>query len=148
MKVFTAAAAVLMFCVVAIALPLTAQAQTVWRCGADGRSYSATPCPGGRPVKAADPRTATELQAAREEIKRSQDLGARMRKERLGDEKRNRAANALAANLGPEKIKPPKVKAETKAKAKAKTHHRHQPTTAEGDGTLRAAAAPFRRKQD
>ena len=31
-----------------------AQAQSVWRCGPDGRSYSSTPCVDGRPVAVAD----------------------------------------------------------------------------------------------
>lgn len=148
MKVLAAVSAVCLISFFTLALPHAAQAQTVWRCGADGRTYSESPCPGGRLIKAADPRAASELQAARDEVKRSQELGTRMRKERLEDEKRNRAANALAANLGPatadkqrpEKIKPPK--------AKAKAPQRHQLATAEGDGTLRSAAAPFRRKQD
>lgn len=32
-----------------------AQAQSVWRCGSDGRSYSALPCAEGRQVEVGDP---------------------------------------------------------------------------------------------
>ncbi len=130
-----------------VSLASTAQAQTVWRCGEGGRTYSESPCPGGRQVNAADTRTAAQTQAARDEIKRSQDLAARMRKERLEDEKRNRAANAGAANLGPPKVSN-KASEKPKSKVKPKPHRRHQPATAADDGTLRAAAAPSRRKKD
>ena len=128
----------------AVLLVSTAQAQTVWRCGKDAPVYSQNPCPDGRQVNAADTRTAAQAQVARDEVKRSQDLASRMRKERLEDEKRNRAANAVAANLGP--VKAAEKSSENKPKAKAK---RHQPSaTAADDGTLRATAVPSRRKKD
>lgn len=38
-------------------LPLAVEAQTVYRCGPDGRSYSQEPCPQGRPVDVSDART-------------------------------------------------------------------------------------------
>lgn len=41
-----------------------AQAQNVWRCGTDGRSYSDSPCPEGRAVLVADARTAADISAA------------------------------------------------------------------------------------
>ena len=129
-----------------VSLVSTAQAQTVWRCGEGGRIYSQSPCPGGSQVNAADSRTAAQEKAARDEVKRSQDLAARMRKERLEDEKRNRAANAVAANLGPAKAA--EKSSEKKPNAKTKSKRRHPSATAADDGTLRAAAVPSRRKKD
>ena len=44
-----------------------AQAQGVWRCGADGRSFSDRPCVDGQPLQMAelaDTRTAAEVQSA------------------------------------------------------------------------------------
>lgn len=128
-----------------LALLPVVNAKTVWRCGEGGRSYSESPCPGGQPVSVADNRTAAQTHAAREEIQRSQDLASRMRKDRLEAENRNRAANALAGNLGPSKAaaKPPE-----KPKTKAKSKRRPTQAAAADDGTLRAAAAPSRRKKD
>ena len=123
-----------------------AQAQTVWRCGEGGRAYSESPCPNGRQVNAADTRTAAQAQAARDEVNHSQDLAARMRKARLEDEKRNRAANAVAANLGPAKAA--EKSNEKKPNAKTKAKRRHPSATAADEGTLRAAAVPSRRKKD
>ena len=141
MKLFPAVAALAL----ALALMPVVNAKTVWRCGEGGRSYSESPCPGGHPVTVADSRSAAQTQAARDDIKRSQDLATRMRKERLEDEKRNRAANALAGNLGPTKAaaKPPE-----KPKVKAKSKRRPGSEAAADDGTLRATAAPSRRKKD
>ena len=119
--------ALLVLAAVVLQMPTTAQAQTVWRCGEGGRTYSESPCPGGRQVNAADTRTAAQAQTARDEVKRSQDFAARMRKERLEDEKRNRAANAVAANLGPTKASD-KTSEKPKAKAKPKSHRRHPPS--------------------
>ncbi|HRC38953.1 MAG TPA: hypothetical protein PK420_12840, partial [Rubrivivax sp.] len=42
-------------------------AQTVWRCGADGRSFSDRPCADGQPLQRAelaDTRSAAQVQAA------------------------------------------------------------------------------------
>ena len=144
-KAFIASSSPLLAVAAIISLASPAQAQSVWRCGEGGRTYSESPCPNGRQVNAADTRTAAQVQTARDELKRSQDLAARMRKERLEDEKRNRAANGMAANLGPAKAS---EKASEKPKAKAKSHRRHPSAAVADDGTLRAAAVPSRRKKD
>ena len=48
-----------------------AAAQTqVYRCGADGRSYSQEPCDGGRAVEVADPRSAQQAAQARQAVQR------------------------------------------------------------------------------
>jgi len=139
------AAAALFF--VLIPLASEAQAQTVWRCGDSGRTYSDSPCPGGQPVKAGDTRTAAQAQSARDAVKRDQDLAARMRKERLEDDKHNRASNASAASLGPKKASAqPADQVIQKQKPKATRHH---PKAAPADdGTWRAAVVPSRPKKD
>ncbi len=144
MNALSAAAALLL---VFTALAPQAQAQTVWRCGDGGRTYSELPCPGGQMVKADDPRTADQVQIARDAVRRDQDLAARMHKERLEDEARNRAANAGAANLGPEsRSARPSDKFKQKHVSKSTLHHRKAAPA--DDGTWRAAAAPSRPRRD
>ena len=41
-----------------------ALAQTVYRCGADGRTYQNAPCANGREVDVSDPRTEEQRRAA------------------------------------------------------------------------------------
>jgi hypothetical protein len=60
----------------------TLQAQTVWRCGADGRSYGDTACADGRVVAVADSRSAGEAAAAREVLARDQRLARTLVAER------------------------------------------------------------------
>ena len=45
--------------------PLSALAAgpTVWRCGPDGKTYSDTPCPGGRTLEARSEEHTSELQS-------------------------------------------------------------------------------------
>ena len=43
----------------------TAQAQKVYRCGPDGRTYQQTACAEGKAIDASDPRTAEQRQAAK-----------------------------------------------------------------------------------
>ena len=69
---------------------LQAQAQTVWRCGADGRTYSDRPCAEGRPLQMAelaDTRSATEVQAAYDVAAREKRLAEALRRERLERER-------------------------------------------------------------
>ena len=68
-----------------LALPLiaAAQAQTVWRCGADGRSYSGQPCSSGRALEQVEARPATDVQAARELAARERRLADSLVGERL-----------------------------------------------------------------
>ena len=51
-----------------------ASAQTVWRCGADGRSYSDAPCPGGQAVAVADARSSADVADARAVVQRDRQL--------------------------------------------------------------------------
>jgi hypothetical protein len=86
-----------------LALPGTgawAGAQTIYRCGPDGREYSQTPCKDGRVVDAADPRSPDQQREARQ-IAESQARLARQ----LEAERRQREAKAppppQAGGIGP-----------------------------------------------
>lgn len=54
------------------------QSQTVWRCGADGRSYSDSPCAEGRVVAVADTRSEADVMAARAVAEREQTLARQL----------------------------------------------------------------------
>jgi hypothetical protein len=61
-----------------LATGVAANAQTtVWRCGADGRSYGDSACADGRVVAVADPRSAGEVLQAHEVLARDQQPGPR-----------------------------------------------------------------------
>lgn len=81
------------------ALPLLAQAQTIWRCGPDGRSFSDTPCAEGRTLEVADSRPNQDVAEARALADREIRLAEKLRRERLREESAQRG-NGLAA-LGP-----------------------------------------------
>lgn len=70
------------------ALIVNAQAQTIYRCGADGRSYSQTPCSGGAAVDASDARSDRERREARAVAEADQALADRMERDRLQAEAR------------------------------------------------------------
>ncbi len=66
----------------ALLLAGAAHAQTVWRCGADGRSYSAQPCADGRPVSVADTRPAADVDAAHDVAERERALARDLAQQR------------------------------------------------------------------
>lgn len=76
-------------------LPALVLAQSVWRCGPDGRSYADTPCEGGHQVDVADRRSEDRIVEAREQADRQQQLArelAAQRREREAEGRRNGAA--------------------------------------------------------
>jgi hypothetical protein len=74
-----------------------AGAQTVWRCGPDGRDYRDAPCAQGRAVEVADDRTEAERSAARKVAAQDRALAQRLAKQRLALERERRAeGNGLA----------------------------------------------------
>lgn len=86
-------------CLLLMALAAQAAgAQTIYRCGADGRSYSDTPCPGGRAVAVADERSAQDRQAAERVAARDRALARRLRDDRLAAEREQRAT--VGSGLG------------------------------------------------
>jgi hypothetical protein len=120
------------------------QAQTVWRCGADGRSYSDSPCPEGRAVVVEDSRSAADVQAARDVAGRDQALARAMVAERHQRDREARAAGSGLAGIQsapkPE-FKPKVAKAEKAAPKKPKAAKKHPPAA---DGTWRAVALATR----
>lgn len=89
------------------AAPAAAQdSAPVYRCG---NSYQAKPCAGGQAVDAADPRSADQVQQAREAAKREAALARQMAAERRADERQ--AARQGPANVGPAPAPAPQVAA-------------------------------------
>ncbi len=82
----------------------------VWRCGADGRSYSDSPCPGGRPVVTDDSRNAEQRNEAREAVARDRTVARQLAQERREREAewRTRGPGLIAIKPleKPEAIKP------------------------------------------
>jgi hypothetical protein len=81
-------------------LATAASAQTIYRCGPDGRSYSQTPCADGKPLTVDDPRSAEQQRAARGVADREAKTAQQLRDER---HKREAAASRdVAIGIGPE----------------------------------------------
>jgi hypothetical protein len=95
-----------------------AHAQTVWRCGADGRTFSNTPCPGGQSTNYAVARPDSDLASAQARATREQKLA-----DSLTQERRQREAAARGTGLGGFVV----PKAEVKPAAKALAHHKRKP---------------------
>jgi hypothetical protein len=79
---------------VALGMAGPSGAQTVYRCGPDGRSYSHQPCGDGRVVKADDGRTPSERKEAEAARARESAAAAMLERQRLHDER-------VAARTGP-----------------------------------------------
>ena len=69
------------------AAPLAA-AQTVYRCGPEGRVYSQTPCPQGRAVDVSDPRTAAQRADAQALARADAARAERLAQERRAEAQR------------------------------------------------------------
>jgi hypothetical protein len=70
----------------------------VYRCGADGRSYSRDPCQAGRAVDVADTRTSAQAQQTHQAALRDARMADALQRER---ERRERVAlNQRAAGIG------------------------------------------------
>ena len=91
-------------------------AAAVYRCG---NSYQAKPCTGGAAVDAADPRSADQLQQARQSAQADAKLARQMTAERQAAE-RQAARQGGAANVGPVAARPPAKAASKPAKPQQK----------------------------
>ena len=122
----------------------TAGAQTVWRCGPDGRVYSDRPCAdGGGEVEVADPRNADQIQAAHAVAARDRQLADQMARER-----RERELAALQG-LAPVSSKTAAARsarplASDRPRDPARMSRSSRPRPAD-DGTFRAVAPSSRR---
>ncbi|MBC7940263.1 MAG: hypothetical protein H7Z19_10955 [Chitinophagaceae bacterium] len=72
------------------------QAQTVWRCGPEGRSYSVEPCADGRSVNVADARSREQQASAQAVASRQQNLALAMVNNR---QQREREMAAMGSGL-------------------------------------------------
>ncbi|GAB1391484.1 MAG: hypothetical protein AMXMBFR78_15710 [Rubrivivax sp.] len=83
------------------AMPGVFAQDVVWRCGPEGRSYSAQPCADGRPIAVADPRDDAQRAQAQDAAERESRLA-----QQLGQERRQREHVARQAGQGAAGIKP------------------------------------------
>jgi hypothetical protein len=86
--------------ITANAIAQQAGSETVYRCGPDGRSYSTTPCAGGKHVDAADPRSEEQQRQGRDTAQRERQLADKLSADRVQREKA--MVPAAAGNLGPQ----------------------------------------------
>ena len=112
-----------------------AQAQAVWRCGSDGRSYSDAPCHEGRALNVAQARPTADLIGAQDMAHREKALAAK-----LVLESQQRAAIKTTGlsgirDSGPANAAAVKPKAAARAKGKRRL---------EDADTWRAVAPPSR----
>jgi hypothetical protein len=73
-------------------------AETVYRCGPEGREYSATPCSDGKTLQLDDSRTPAQQRDAKAAARREAKLAEQMTRERKTQEA---AAVKTAARIGP-----------------------------------------------
>ena len=128
-----------------------AAAQTIWRCGPDGRSFSDTPCTEGHALPLAETRPAEDVSVARARAERDIRLAEQLRRERLAEEAAQRG-NGLAS-LGPVTAAAPKPVRPTanikRPQGEARSPQRAQrPAGPAARGTSRAVAPSSRHKTD
>ena len=102
-------------------------AAPIYRCGADGRTYSQAPCEGGRLIDAADPRSEAQRVEARRVTAREHKAANDLERERRAREAEQEPAQATGFNGRPASAKaaapshPPAKPKHGSAKAKAKS---------------------------
>lgn len=109
-------------------------ASKVYRCGADGREYSQTPCKDGRAVDTDDPRSAEQRRDGRSVAEGQTRLARQLEAER-------RAREAAAKTQGAAGIKPPPP-AEPASAAKGKKKRIKNNNEADGTARLPAKKTP------
>lgn len=103
---------------------VSAQAQTVYRCGPEGRVYSQTPCPQGKAVDVSDDRSAEQRAAAQARAREDRDRGDSLERERLNREAGKPAsAGKIDGRPAPPLPVEPKAKGKSPKKKKAKAKH-------------------------
>jgi hypothetical protein len=127
------------------ALPCIAQAQdtpTVWRCGADGRSYSDTPCVGGRSIEVPAARSPAEVATAQAQAEQEKRLAERLLRER---QQRENVAPGTGL-MGIKNARVVELSPKATLKKKRKSRHPHA-NPLEADGTWQATGQASRRKR-
>lgn len=100
-KLAVLATAWLAFPAMAAAAAADGMATSAWRCGAEGRVYTDTPCAGGREIELPAARPAADIRDAERLAKREAALAERLKREREAREAAGIAASAQPVNLGP-----------------------------------------------
>ena len=111
---------------------------TVYRCGAEGREYSSTPCAGGKAVPVEDVRSADQRHQADGVLQRDKALANKLAAERRERESANVAgapARLNAAASAP-------AAAASKPKAKHPKRKTKQPDDPRMSAPVRAASSP------
>lgn len=80
-------------------VPVLASAQTVYRCGPAGNSYSQQPCPEGRVVDVSDPRSPAQVKEAWQALREQERWATRAARERRAEEVAHPPAQA--GGIGP-----------------------------------------------
>lgn len=125
-----------------------APAGTVWRCGGDGRTlYSDAPCAGGRPVAAADPRSAEQVAQGRAVLAADLRRAEAMRRERLERERfdaahAQRVPLALSAAAAPLKPAAGRQAAQAEGRGAKKGQQAQKPQKPQKASTEAQAAKP------
>lgn len=120
------------------AMPLASQAQNVWRCGPDGRTFTDAPCPQGQAIDVPASRPAEDLHSAQQRAVRDRAWADQLQRERAQRESQPNAGPTGIYGLRPVKpLSVPKVKT-------AKKQLKHQ---AEGADTWTAVGPSTRRKK-
>lgn len=114
----------LMLLAVGLGITPAAFAQdVVWRCGPEGRSYSAQPCADGRTVAVADPRDEVQRAQAQEVAERERRLARQLGQERRQRLHAARASGQGAAGIEPVASEPPAVERAAHAPRQALRAH-------------------------
>ena len=100
---------------------------TVYRCGADGKTYSGSACPDGKTIAAADARSAEQRRQAEDVVRRDREFADRMAKEREQRERNAPGAVGIGSSPGAKATKTAAATGPKKSPRKKK--HKH-PSTA------------------
>lgn len=118
-----------------------AEAQAVWRCGPDGRTYTDTPCPEGRALATPERRPAADIASAQETARRESSLAAQQLRER---EQREAAAPGGAIGIRGTRLAAAAQPVKPSAKAPKHPPRQAKPRSEDAD-TWRATAPSSRR---
>lgn len=106
---------------------ITANAQAVYRCGPEGRSYSQTPCPQGRAVEVNDERSTQQRRDAIEVAERDRALADSLQHDRLVRESQTRtSAGLIDGRIGRAQVaqaEPTKKTVKTKKRSPKASQH-------------------------
>ncbi|MEO8155696.1 MAG: DUF4124 domain-containing protein [Rhizobacter sp.] len=102
----------------------SAHAQTVYRCGPEGRTYSQTPCAQGKAVDVSDDRSAEQRAAAQTLARENQVRGDALERERLHREA-GKPATATMIGSRPASAAPAASAAKPKASKKKQRQSKH-----------------------